>query len=338
MPISPINLLSATALELRDIQYCQKSQTLINRTSREQLIRLINKHNVKCLLNLIPLRNNDYATAFKVLACASLLLGAKPSLQLMHKRLYYLGKERLLHACKEASLRFNKAEIALFYYKSYSLSKLKEIVSCVKRVKHSKLGIFYADLITITPTATSIYKYAFYIIKQTIGYYQIQGLKLKKKAETIQALNDFFTIFKVQTSYKPRVLYINKRGEFLNYLFNVKLRIKGIILEVIALDTLAQNRPAERARAIIIKDTYCIIDSSRIPYTLQLYAIRIAITILNLLPALVNRGKSPYECLSTFIELRGSKPYIYYLQTFSCIAYIYKKGSLRPTKLAKMQP
>ena len=129
----------------------------------------------------------------------------------------------------------------------------------------------------------------------------------------MRALNDFFTIFKVQTSYKPRVLHVNRGGEFLNHLSDVKLGKRGIILEVIALDTLAQNRPAERARAIIIEDTYCIIDSSGIPYTLWLYAIRTAITILNLLPALANGGKSPYECLSAFIELGGSKPYIYHL-------------------------
>ena len=89
----------------------------------------------------------------------------------MHKRFYHLGKERLLRACKEAGITFNKAEIASFYCESYFLSKLKEIVSRVKRVRHSKLGIFYANLITITPAANSIHKYALYIIEQTTGYY-----------------------------------------------------------------------------------------------------------------------------------------------------------------------
>ncbi|MBE3041262.1 hypothetical protein IMZ48_01480, partial [Candidatus Bathyarchaeota archaeon] len=62
-------------------------------------------------------------------------------------------------------------------------------------------------------------------------------LKSKKKAETMRALNDFFTMFETQTSHKPRVLHVDGGGEFLNHLSSVELGARGIVLEVIAPDT-----------------------------------------------------------------------------------------------------
>ncbi|MBE3041263.1 hypothetical protein IMZ48_01485 [Candidatus Bathyarchaeota archaeon] len=82
-----------------------------------------------------------------------------------------------------------------------------------------------------------------------------------------------------------------------------------------------------------------MMDASGIPYTLWLYAIRTATTIINLLLTSSNAGsKSPYKCLSAHIELGGSKPYIHHLRTFGCTAYVHRKGSLKPAKSAKMQP
>ncbi|MBE3046609.1 GAG-pre-integrase domain-containing protein, partial [Candidatus Bathyarchaeota archaeon] len=111
----------------------------------------------------------------------------------MHERLCHPGKDRLLRACREAGITLSKEEVASFHCEACFLGKSKEIVSRVRRVKHSTPDIFYADLITITPAANGIHKYALHIIEQTTGYHWIRGLKSKKKAETMRALNDFFT-------------------------------------------------------------------------------------------------------------------------------------------------
>ncbi|MBE3046304.1 hypothetical protein IMZ48_27960 [Candidatus Bathyarchaeota archaeon] len=155
----------------------------------------------------------------------------------------------------------------------------------------------------------------------------------------MRALNDFFTMFETQTSHKARVLHVDGGREFINQLTDAELLARGIVLEVTAPDTPAQNGPAERAGAIIVEATRCMMDSSGIPYRLWLYAIRTATTIINLLPTSSNDGsKSPHECLAAHIKLGGTKPYIHHLRTFGCVAYVHKKGSLRPAKSAKMQP
>ncbi|MBE3046608.1 hypothetical protein IMZ48_29580 [Candidatus Bathyarchaeota archaeon] len=62
IPTAPVNLLSVNRLEARDIQYNWMTNSLIDGATGTLVARLVNMHDVKCIVDPLPPGDNDFAT------------------------------------------------------------------------------------------------------------------------------------------------------------------------------------------------------------------------------------------------------------------------------------
>ena len=154
----------------------------------------------------------------------------------------------------------------------------------------------------------------------------------------MRALHDFFNMWETQTGIKHRELHCDAGTEFKNKAVGAELAARGMQFLPAATDTQAQNGPAKRGHRTITEAARTMCLAVGIPPNLWLYAVRTAVTVINLLPASGNHGsKSPHEALYQFLQIPEKKPYIKHLRTFGCTAYVHKKGALKPQRADKLQ-
>ncbi|MBE3043303.1 hypothetical protein IMZ48_12175 [Candidatus Bathyarchaeota archaeon] len=338
IPSSPVNLISDSLCAQAGLFFDYKLDAIVDR-NEEPLATVQLKAGLRCLLTGGgPPGTESEPTVPQALACAQIISGKRPSLQLWHERLCHAGKGRVLEACSRAGISFSKHEIESFFCEACALGKSKELVSRVTPSKHSQPGVFYADLVDIKPAARGIHKFALHIAEKGTSYHWARGIKSKSAPEVTKALKDFFKLFETQTGLKPRVLHVDAGKEWLNYLVEAEIAAWGIELEVTAPDTPAQNGPAERAGAILVEAMRCMLLGAGLPDDLWMYALQTAVTVINLLPTASNEGQeSPHEALARYRYANDHEPYIKHLRTFGCDAYVHRKGVLRPEKGKKME-
>ena len=104
---------------------------------------------------------------------------------------------------------------------------------------------------------------------------------------------------------------------------------RGIVVEVIAPDTLAQNRGSEKVGHYITMRARTIAIDANLLYDLQLEAYKTAIYLSNITPRESFRQKTPYEVV-TRKKLRLAHLYL-----FGCKAYALKNDI---PKRQKLQP
>jgi hypothetical protein len=102
---------------------------------------------------------------------------------------------------------------------------------------------------------------------------------------------------------------------------------RGIIVEVIAPDMLAQNRGSEKAGHYITMRARTMAIDANLPHDLWLKAYKTAIYLGNITPRESLRWKTPYKVITR------KKPKLAHLYLFGCKAYALKNDIPKRQKL-----
>ena len=102
---------------------------------------------------------------------------------------------------------------------------------------------------------------------------------------------------------------------------------KGIVVEVTALDTLAQNGSSEKARHYIIMQAYLMAINANLLDDLWPKAYKTAIYLGNITPKKSLRWKTLYK------DITSKKPMLAYLYPFGCKAYALNNNIPKRKKL-----
>ena len=340
MPSLPINLISAGIYQQRGYDYDFRTRSIVNSKDGFRIAGITWRHKLAFVDIAKPTKDEPITVPIATaLNCLEIASKTRPSLQQMHERLGHASKERVIRASKRAGIRFSRREIEAFHCDACALGKSTELISRTPIQQHNIPGQFFADLIEIKPPARGMHKYALHLIEKHTGYHWIRGLRSKTGPEVMKALYDFFNLWERQTGYAARVLHADAGREFINFVVKSEIEARGMILEVTAPDTPAQNGPAERAGRVIIEAARTMRIAAGIPEDLWLYTLKTAVDTINLLPTSSNPDHiSPHEALAKALGMPKTAPYIKHLRTYGCTAYVHRKGILRPNRANKMEP
>lgn len=106
-PENPTNLLSDTHCEAHGVHYNQSDKTLIWGADHKPLLKVVTKTRMKCLVTDISPSTEHQPNVHQAIKYTQLMSRMAPSLEIMHERLYYARKDRILRACGEADMIFS---------------------------------------------------------------------------------------------------------------------------------------------------------------------------------------------------------------------------------------
>jgi hypothetical protein len=136
------------------------------------------------------------------------------------------------------------------------------------------------------------------------------------------------TIDFVEAQYKTKVRFLRVDGETaLDKSFRQRMLHRGIVVEVIAPDTPAQNGGSEKAGHYITMRARTMAIDANLPHDLWPEAYKTAIYLGNITPRESLRWKTPYEVIT------GKKPRLAHLHPFGCKAYALKNDIPKRQKL-----
>lgn len=257
--------------------------------------------------------SNDEEGAFKANTTTT------PSLQLWHRRLAHIGKDRLDRLIKE------DMAIGVTVKDNTPLSHICE--PCIAGKQHrdpfprststtsAPLELIVLDLKGPLGETDEGNKYWCTFTDVHTRYSVVYAIR--HKSEAFVCFVDFKALAEKQTGHKIKRLRDDKGGEFIGHKWDDYLKEEGIIHERTTFNTPEQNGIAERKNRTFNEAITCMLAEAKLPRAYWSHALALAVRISNATPSAALQGKTPYEVFY------GQKPDLSMLRVFGCLAYVH---------------
>jgi Integrase core domain len=141
---------------------------------------------------------------------------------------------------------------------------------------------------------------------------------MKNKSEVFSHFVTFTNLVETQYNKKIKILCTDNGTEFINQSFLNFINSKGIIHQTSCVYTPQQNGISERKNRHLLEMTRALLFQNNVPKFFWSEAVLTAAYLINRLPSVNLKFKSPLEILY------GRKINIDHLRVFGCICYVHK--------------
>ena len=155
---------------------------------------------------------------------------------------------------------------------------------------------------------------------------------MKTKSEVITQLDTFIKMAERQTGLKLQRLRSDRGGEYCSDAMKEYCKARGIIHELTAPYSPAQNGVAERRQRTLVESARCMLHAAKLPPSFWSEALLTAAYVGNLSPTSALHGATPYE------QWFNAKPDVSHLRVFGCLAYALLPDSKRQKMDPKSKP
>ena len=142
---------------------------------------------------------------------------------------------------------------------------------------------------------------------------------LKSKSEVFLCFQEFVSLIENQFNTKIKIFRSDNGTEFVNNNFTHFFKNKGILHQTTCINTPEQNGVSERKNRHLLEMTRALLFQMNVPRQYWSDAILTATYLINRLPSVRLKNKSPLEILYQ------RKINIDHLRVFGCVCFIYKK-------------
>ena len=290
MPDFPISLFSGIKLYLAGGWF--QGTTVFSAPGQEIAQLSIKTDRIKLVISYQPL-------TFPVV-----IYTAKPTIELWHWRLGYLGFDNVQNIAKiTTSMLFEKraSDINLGVtklYKPYKLVKPKYSVN--RQLQLCPLKILeevYANMIQVIPIRYNRYTQA--IILTNSATYICQGQSFINKEDAYSSLIIFLKLYKTQFRIIPKKICLDSGPEFSGQKFRNIYQKLGILLEITTPYTYKQIGISEHVNHIITKYIRSIIIDTNIPRFLQPKIFLAVIYVINRVATSIIENMTLYKAFIT---------------------------------------
>jgi transposase InsO family protein len=141
---------------------------------------------------------------------------------------------------------------------------------------------------------------------------------IKNKSKVFSHFLTFTNLVETQYNKKIKILRTDNGTEFINQSFSNFTNSKGITHQTSCVYTPQQNGISERKNHHLVEMTRALLFQNNVPKFFWSEAVLTAAYLINKLPSVNLKFKSPLEILY------GRKINIYHLRIFRCVCYVHK--------------
>ena len=138
---------------------------------------------------------------------------------------------------------------------------------------------------------------------------------LKAKSECFEKFKEFKVLVEKQAECDIKGLRSDNGGEYTSNVFEMYLKLHGIVHQTSTPHTPQQNGVAERANRTLVEMARSMLHAQKLGLEFWAEAVTNAVYIRNRCPTSAVQGKTPQEAWS------GRKPSVAHVRVFGCIAY-----------------